>query len=83
MSTIRTIEGGLTIEAGRFVILVTRFNGFICESLLAGALDGLKRHGVKDENIRIVRVPGRMNCRWWRKKSPHAVIVMRLSRWAR
>ncbi|MDD2894329.1 MAG: 6,7-dimethyl-8-ribityllumazine synthase [Halothiobacillaceae bacterium] len=58
MSSIRTIEGGLTIEAGRFVILVTRFNGFICESLLAGALDGLKRHGVKDENIRIVRVPG-------------------------
>jgi 6,7-dimethyl-8-ribityllumazine synthase len=58
MSTIRTIEGGLTIEAGRFAILVTRFNGFITESLLLGALDGLKRHGVKDENIHIVRVPG-------------------------
>ena len=58
MSTIRTIEGGLNIEGGRFAILVTRFNGFITESLLQGALDGLKRHGVKDEEIHIVRVPG-------------------------
>ncbi len=58
MSTLRTIEGGLNIEGGRFAILVTRFNSFISESLLKGALDGLKRHGVKDEEIHIVRVPG-------------------------
>ncbi len=58
MSAMRTIEGGLNLEAGRFVILVTRFNSFITESLLSGALDGLKRHGVAEENIRIVRVPG-------------------------
>ncbi|MDM7322279.1 MAG: 6,7-dimethyl-8-ribityllumazine synthase [Gammaproteobacteria bacterium] len=58
MSTIRTIEGGLNIDGGRFAILVTRFNAFITESLLHGALDGLKRHGVKDEAIHIVRVPG-------------------------
>jgi len=58
MSTIRTIEGGLTIEGGRFAILVTRWNAFITESLLKGALDGLRRHGVKDETIRIVWVPG-------------------------
>ncbi|MBL4679294.1 MAG: 6,7-dimethyl-8-ribityllumazine synthase, partial [Pseudomonadales bacterium] len=41
-----------------FVIIVARFNGFVVESLLEGALDLLKRQGVNDNNITVVRVPG-------------------------
>ncbi len=58
MSNIKTIEGDLSAGAARFGIIVSRFNGFIVESLLQGALDVLKRHGVKDGAIEIVRVPG-------------------------
>ncbi len=39
-------------------VLVSRFNGFITEQLLLGALDVLRRHGAHDDNLDIVRVPG-------------------------
>ncbi|WP_323841151.1 MULTISPECIES: 6,7-dimethyl-8-ribityllumazine synthase [unclassified Moraxella] len=42
----------------RIGIAVGRFNGFLVESLVEGALDALLRHGVKGENITVVRVPG-------------------------
>src|SRR5438067_11091554 len=51
-------EGGFGPPAGRFAIVAGRFNGFVVDHLLAGALDGLKRHGVADEAIDVVRVPG-------------------------
>jgi 6,7-dimethyl-8-ribityllumazine synthase len=38
--------------------VVTRFNSFVVESLLAGALDALKRHGAEEGDLTIVRVPG-------------------------
>ena len=38
--------------------MVARFNGFVVESLLEGAIDTLKRHGVSEDNISVVRVPG-------------------------
>jgi len=53
-----TIEGNLVAGNGKFAILVARFNSFIVESLLEGALDTLKRHGVDDKSIEIIRVPG-------------------------
>ncbi len=56
--TIKTIEGALTIQGARFCVVVARFNSFIVESLLEGALDTLKRHGAEDADITIVRVPG-------------------------
>ena len=58
MTAIRTIEGDFVALEGRYALVVGRFNSFVVESLLAGALDTLKRHGVKDENITIIRVPG-------------------------
>lgn len=58
MSEIKTIEGDFNAGDARFGIAVARFNGFIVENLLAGALDVLRRHGVKDEQIEVVRVPG-------------------------
>lgn len=56
--TIKTIEGSLTIQKGNFCLVVARFNSFIVESLLEGALDTLKRHGADEKQITIVRVPG-------------------------
>jgi len=58
MSNIKTYEGGLTIDGTRFGIAVGRFNSFIVESLLEGALDTLRRHGGRDANIEVVKVPG-------------------------
>lgn len=54
----RMIEGKLWGDGYRFAIVVSRFNGFITERLLEGALDGLLRHGVRDEDIDILKVPG-------------------------
>jgi 6,7-dimethyl-8-ribityllumazine synthase len=55
---IKTIEGQLTVHNARFCIVVSRWNGFVVESLLAGAVDTLKRHGAEEGDIAIVRLPG-------------------------
>ena len=52
------IEGDFATPAGRFAIVAARFNDLVVDRLLAGALDGLHRHGVADERIDVVRVPG-------------------------
>lgn len=54
----KVIEGDFAPQTAKYGILVARFNGFIVESLLAGAVDALKRHGVSDGQIEVVRVPG-------------------------
>ena len=51
-------EGSLVAEGLKFGIVVGRFNEFIVSKLLGGAIDGLKRHGVKEEDIEIAWVPG-------------------------
>ena len=58
MSNIKTIEGDMIASGGRYCLVVARFNGFVVESLLAGAVDTLTRHGVAPADITIVRVPG-------------------------
>ena len=58
MSHPHTIEGDLHVSDARVAVAVARFNGFITESLLAGALDQLRRSGTTDDRITIVRVPG-------------------------
>ena len=55
---INTIEGDLRVEGGRFCLVVSRFNAFVVESLLQGAVDTLKRHGVPEDDLTIVRAPG-------------------------
>ena len=53
------IEGDFAPQEAKYGIVVARFNSFIVESLLSGAIDALKRHGgVKEEMIDVVRVPG-------------------------
>jgi 6,7-dimethyl-8-ribityllumazine synthase len=54
----RYFEGNLVAPPGRFAICVSRFNSFITEALLNGALDALRRHGVEDDDIDVYRVPG-------------------------
>lgn len=54
----KSIEGKLVADNSKFAILVARFNSFIVESLLDGAIDTLKRHGVAEDSIEIIRVPG-------------------------
>ena len=54
----KTIEGELLARDLRFAILAARFNDFVVEPLIRGALDALRRHGVADKQIDIVRVPG-------------------------
>lgn len=54
----RTFEGNLVSPKGRFAITVSRFNGFITEPLLQGAIDALVRHGVDPDKIDVYRCPG-------------------------
>jgi 6,7-dimethyl-8-ribityllumazine synthase len=52
------IEGDFSAPAGRFAIVAARFNDYIVNQLVAGATDALQRHGVADDRIDLVRVPG-------------------------
>ncbi len=52
------IEGDFASPVGRFALVAARFNGFIVDQLTAGAVDALQRHGVSDDRIDVVKVPG-------------------------
>ncbi|NVL91843.1 MAG: 6,7-dimethyl-8-ribityllumazine synthase, partial [Desulfobacterales bacterium] len=54
----RLIEGEISGKGIRFAIVVSRFNDFVSQRLLDGALDALKRHGASDDQIDVVKVPG-------------------------
>ncbi len=54
----RILEGDLLPPPGRYAIIAARFNDLVVDRLTAGALDALHRHGVADDRIDIVRVPG-------------------------
>lgn len=54
----KVIQGELQAKGLRFAIVVSRFNDFITSKLLDGAVDALLRHGAKEEDIDVVRVPG-------------------------
>ena len=54
----KIIEGDFATPKGKFAIVAGRFNGFVVEALVAGARDALVRHGVKDDAIELIRVPG-------------------------
>jgi 6,7-dimethyl-8-ribityllumazine synthase len=51
-------EGDFRVPTGRFAIVASRFNGFVVEHLLTGTLDGWRRHGISDDAVDIVHVPG-------------------------
>ncbi len=57
-ASIKAVEGKLNADGKRFGIVASRFNDFITERLLRSAYDGLLRSGAKEEDIRVLRVPG-------------------------
>lgn len=54
----KVFEGNLVADKIRVAIVAARFNDFIVSELVDGALDGLKRHGVSEDDISLARVPG-------------------------
>lgn len=58
MDTPRVIEGDLQLRDLRFAVLASRFNDFVVEALVRGAVDTLRRLGATDKQVEIVRVPG-------------------------
>lgn len=52
------LEGNLDATGQKVGIVVSRFNSFICERLLEGAIDALVRHGADGADIHVARVPG-------------------------
>jgi 6,7-dimethyl-8-ribityllumazine synthase len=54
----KVIEGKLNAKGFKFGIVVSRFNDFICERLLSGALDALLRNGAEEKDVEILKVPG-------------------------
>jgi len=77
----KVIQGELQAAGLRFAIVVSRFNDFITGKLLDGAVDALIRHGAKDEDIDVVKVPGAFEIPLAAKKvaqkgAYHAVICL-------
>lgn len=58
MDDVRVLQGTLDASGARVCILVSRFNAFITERLLEGAVDALVQHGARASDITVVRVPG-------------------------
>jgi 6,7-dimethyl-8-ribityllumazine synthase len=58
MTDVTMLEGEFRAEGARFAVVVSRFNSFVVENLLTGAMDALTRHGVARSDITVVRVPG-------------------------
>jgi 6,7-dimethyl-8-ribityllumazine synthase len=54
----KIIEGDYSPPSGRFALVVARFNSLVCEALLAGCRDAFVRHGIEEDRLDVVRVPG-------------------------
>ncbi len=77
----KTYEGELQTKGLKLAIVVSRFNDFITNKLLDGAVDALLRHGVSEQNIDIIKVPGSFEIpiaakKIAEKKSPDAIICL-------
>jgi 6,7-dimethyl-8-ribityllumazine synthase len=58
MDNVRTLQGDLLARDLRFAIVASRFNDYIVDSLVRGAIDTLLRHGANEKQIELIRVPG-------------------------
>ena len=77
----KIIEAKLRAEGKKFALVVSRFNDFITDKLLGGAVDGLLRSGARDKDVEIVKVPGAFEIPLMAKKMAatgrfHAVICL-------
>lgn len=58
MNGIAVKEGTFNVGDAKFALIASRFNSFVVESLVSGAIDTLRRHGVSESNITLIRAPG-------------------------
>ena len=58
MANIKTIEGDFSVGSANFALVVSRFNSFIVDHLVSGAVDALQKHGVPDKDITVIKAPG-------------------------
>jgi 6,7-dimethyl-8-ribityllumazine synthase len=58
MSDLKTYEGQFLVQGAKFCIVASRFNSFIVDALVGGAVDALVRHGTKHADIHLVKTPG-------------------------
>ena len=68
----KTYEGKLDAAGRKFVLVVSRFNNFLTDKLVDGAVDCLGRHGAKDENISLAYVPGAFEIPYVASKLAHS-----------
>lgn len=64
----KTFEGKLASKSIKVGIVAARFNEFITSKLLSGALDGLLRHEVREDDVHVAWVPEPLRSRWWRPR---------------
>ena len=81
MSNVTVVEGNFQATDAKFSIVVARFNSFVVESLLSGAIDALLRQGVAESNIEVIRVPGAFELplavkQVAQKRKPDAIIAL-------
>lgn len=81
MDSIKTIEGDLSARGLKFAIAAARFNDFIVEPLVQGAVQALRSHGAEMQDIELVRVPGAFELplvaqRLAQAKRYHAIIAL-------
>lgn len=81
MDTLKTYEGDLLARDLKFAIVAARFNDFVVDSLIRGAVDALKRHGAVEQSIELARVPGAYDLplaarRLAQSKRYHAIIAL-------
>ena len=74
-----TIEGDQSKPRGRFAVVAAKFNAEVVDRLVAGALDGLRQHGVADSAVDLVRVPGSIElplvCRRLAASEKYAAVI--------
>lgn len=58
MNNVKVIEGDFKASSAQFALVVARWNSFVVEHLLEGAVDALKRHGISEKQLTIYRTPG-------------------------
>ena len=79
--TVKSVEGNFVNCNGQYAIVVSRFNSFVVDHLVEGAIDTLRRHGVEESNITVIRAPGAWELPLVAKKviekqQPDAVITL-------
>ena len=83
MNQVKTIAGRLDAKGLKVAIVATRFNDFIVDRLVGGALDYLERHGLDPADITLVRIPARSSCPWSARSSPMRANTTAFWPWAR